>query len=159
MSNMGLARRLDASGLRLDRTPVGDRYVSERMRALGANVGGEQSGHVILTDHATTGDGLVAALQCLAVIVRSGEPASRALRLFDPFPQSLRSVTAPREDAQRPSVVRVVAEAERNLGQRGRVLVRPSGTEPVVRVMVEAEDAAEVQLWVDRICASISGAV
>ena len=141
MSNLGLERYLESLGLTLVRTPVGDRYVVEHMRAHGFNVGGEQSGHIILGDFATTGDGLVAALQCLAMLAETGKPVSEAARLFEPLPQLLRNVryqgALPLDDD---GVVKAIAEGESRLGSTGRILVRPSGTEPVVRVMAEGED-------------------
>ncbi len=141
MSNMGLERHLAGLGLQLVRTRVGDRYVLEAMRARGLNLGGEQSGHVIMTDYATTGDGLLAALQVAAVMRREGRPLSELAHVWEAWPQRLENVRgAGRETLERPRVRAAVAEAEARLGDRGRVLVRPSGTERVVRVMVEAED-------------------
>ena len=146
MSNMGLERGLGALGLGLQRTPVGDRYVGERMRETGCNVGGEQSGHMILSDFGTTGDGLVAALQVLAVLVEEKRPASEVCRFFTPLPQRLVNVRynggSPLGDAQ---VIEAIAAQEKMLGSRGRVLIRASGTEPVIRVMAEAEDEGLVQ--------------
>ena len=157
MSNLGLERFLAGQGLELRRTAVGDRYVMERMRADGLNLGGEQSGHIILGDYSTTGDGLVAALQVLAVLVGQRRPASAALRLFDPLPQRLRSVRfsggSPLADAR---VRAAVAQAEAALGAGGRLLLRESGTEPVVRVMAEGEDAALVSQVVDGLCETIA---
>ncbi|MCS6987855.1 MAG: phosphoglucosamine mutase [Sphingomonadaceae bacterium] len=146
MSNLGLERFLEGLGVGLVRTPVGDRHVLAALRARGCNVGGEPSGHLILLDHATTGDGLVAALQVLAVLVRCGRPASEILHLFDPLPQLLenvRGVGAAHLD--RPVVKAAIAQAEAVLAGRGRLVVRPSGTEPVVRVMAEADDEALVR--------------
>ena len=130
------------------------------MRASGMNVGGEQSGHMILSDYATTGDGLVAALQVLAVLVASGRPASEALKLFDPLPQLLRSVrfAGAGSPLMHPRVVAAVADAEATLGASGRVLLRMSGTEPVVRVMAEGEDEAAVTQIVTGLCAEIESA-
>ncbi|MBP0443559.1 phosphoglucosamine mutase [Roseomonas sp. SSH11] len=146
MSNLGLERFLQKKGLTLHRTKVGDRYVGETMRELGCNLGGEQSGHVILSDHGTTGDGLVAALQVLSVLVEERRPASEVLRRFVPLPQKLVNVRhsggAPLKD---PRVAEAIAAAEAELGSRGRVLIRPSGTEPLIRVMVEAEEDALVE--------------
>jgi phosphoglucosamine mutase len=160
MSNMGLERFLAARGLRLERTNVGDRYVAERMREGGFNLGGEQSGHIILSDFATTGDGLVAALQVLAVIVETGRPASAVCRQFEPLPQRLRNVrhrgVSPLDQ---PPVRRAVAEAEAALAGRGRLLIRRSGTEPLVRVMVEAEDEALMDRVVDDLVGVIEAAV
>ncbi|HCJ21542.1 MAG TPA: phosphoglucosamine mutase, partial [Erythrobacter sp.] len=142
MSNLGLERYLAGIGLTLERTQVGDRHVLERMRRGGFNVGGEQSGHMILFDHATTGDGTVAALSVLTGLVRSGKRASELLRLFEPVPQLLKNV---RYDGGAPleqdSVQQAIAEAERELGGNGRLVIRPSGTEPVIRVMAEGDDA------------------
>jgi len=159
MSNLGLERHLGSQGIKLIRTAVGDRYVLEAMRGQGYNVGGEQSGHIILSDYATTGDGLVAALQILAELVRSGLPASELLHRFDPLPQLLRNVRfkggKPLDDA---SVKAVIADAEAELAGKGRLVIRPSGTEPVIRVMAEGEDAAQIEAVVDRICAAVMAA-
>ena len=156
MSNLGLERYLGTKGLTLERTKVGDRYVLERMRQGGFNVGGEQSGHMILTDYGTTGDGTIAALRILASVVRSGKPASELLHVFDPVPQLLKNVRysggAPLE-AQ--SVQSVIADAERELDGKGRLVIRPSGTEPVIRVMAEGDDADQVEAVVDRICDAV----
>jgi len=159
MSNLGLERFLDAQGLALHRTRVGDRYVVEHMRAGGQNIGGEQSGHIILSDFATTGDGLVAALQVLAVLVEQQRPASEACRLFDPLPQRLRSVrfSGP-SPLLHPRVRAAVAEAEALLASSGRLLLRESGTEPVVRVMAEGEDETLVTRLVDHLCDEITAA-
>ncbi len=157
MSNLGLERFLEGQGLALRRTAVGDRYVMERMRADGLNLGGEQSGHVILGDYSTTGDGLVAALQVLAVLVEQRRPASAALRLFDPLPQRLRSVRFSGGSPLADSRVRAaMAQAEATLAKTGRVLLRESGTEPVVRVMAEGEDESLVTSIVDQLCATIA---
>ena len=159
MSNLGLERYLAAQGLSLERTAVGDRYVLETMRAKGYNIGGEQSGHIILSDHATTGDGLVAALQILGVMVVSGKRASELLHLFDPLPQLLKNVRfaggAPLETL---AVQQAIAAGEARLNGHGRVLIRKSGTEPLIRVMAEGEDIAEVTEVVDEICAAVVAA-
>ena len=156
MSNLGLERFLVDAGLRLLRTRVGDRYVVERMRAEGLNVGGEQSGHMILSDYATTGDGLLAALQVLAAVVEQGRPASETCSLFTPLPQVLRSVRFKgASPLALPRVRAATAEAEALLGQDGRLLLRESGTEPVVRVMAEGEDEALVRRLVNQLCALI----
>ncbi|NCO15774.1 MAG: phosphoglucosamine mutase [Alphaproteobacteria bacterium] len=160
MSNLGLERWLAARGVGLERTRVGDRYVVEKMRAGGYNVGGEQSGHIILSDFTTTGDGLIAALQALAALIEDGRPASQALRLFEPLPQVLRSVrydraARPLEDA---GVVRVIAAAEARLNGAGRLVIRASGTEPVIRVMAEGEDAAIVEATVGAVCEAVGKA-
>ncbi len=156
MSNLGLERFLGDLGVGLVRTPVGDRYVVEQMRAGGFNVGGEQSGHIVLTDFATTGDGLIAALQVLAVVVQSEQPASEVTRLFDPFPQLLRNVRfnggAPLEDDKVRAAIR---DGETRLGDAGRLVIRKSGTEPLIRVMAEGEDEALVDQVVGDICQTI----
>ena len=146
-------------GLDLFRSKVGDRHVLEEMKARGCNVGGEQSGHMILLDHGTTGDGTIAALQVLAALVRSGRRASELLHLFDPVPQLLRNVRfaggKPLEDAR---VKAVIAEVEAGLAGKGRLVIRPSGTEPVIRVMAEGDDAGEVEAAVAAICAAVQEA-
>jgi phosphoglucosamine mutase len=159
MSNLGLERFLAGQGIALHRTQVGDRYVMERMRELGLNVGGEQSGHMIMTDYATTGDGLLAALQLLAVLVEDGRPASEVIRLFEPLPQVLKNVRyAGRSPLGAARVKRAIEAAEAALAGTGRLLIRKSGTEPLVRVMAEGEDDALVARVVDAVCAEI-GAV
>ncbi len=159
MSNLGLERFLKESGLELLRTPVGDRYVVEQMRDQGYNVGGEQSGHIILSDYSTTGDGLIAALQVLAVLVEAGRPASEVLQVFQPLPQLLRNVTVraatPLEDAR---VRSAIDQGEAALGKAGRLLIRKSGTEPVIRVMAEGEDERLVGRVVDDIVETIERA-
>jgi phosphoglucosamine mutase len=146
MSNLGLERWCDAAGIRLARAKVGDRYVLEMMRELDANLGGEQSGHVILADYATTGDGLIAGLQMLAAIVQSGKKASEVGHVFDPLPQLLENVRfadkPPLDDAK---VKAAIAASEAALGREGRVLIRKSGTEPLVRVMAEGPTLAAVK--------------
>jgi len=159
MSNLGLEHFLHDAGLALHRTPVGDRYVAERMRELGANVGGEQSGHVILSDFATTGDGLLAALQVLAVIVGQDRSASDVCRVFTPLPQRLRNVRfAGASPLRHPSVVKAVAAAEASLNGAGRLLIRESGTEPLVRVMAEGDDEGTIARIVDELCGVIADA-
>ncbi len=157
MSNLGLERYLDARRLKLVRTQVGDRYVLERMRADGYNLGGEQSGHIIMTDHATTGDGLMAALQALSVLIRTGRPASELFRAFEPVPQLLKNVRV--ADANQAlhaaSLVKAIASAEARLGKSGRILVRKSGTEPLIRVMAEGDDCDLVHSVVDQIIEAI----
>ncbi len=156
MSNLGLERYLNSLDLELVRASVGDRYVLEKMREGGYNVGGEQSGHMILTDHGTTGDGTVAALQVLAALVASGKPASETLHLFDPVPQLLKNVRfAGGKPLEAASVKAVIAEAEAQLAGKGRLVIRPSGTEPVIRVMAEGDDAREVEQVVDAICDAV----
>ncbi|MDQ2805280.1 MAG: phosphoglucosamine mutase, partial [Pseudomonadota bacterium] len=157
MSNLGLERFLAVEGLGLARTKVGDRYVAEHMRERGLNVGGEQSGHVILSDFATTGDGLVAALQVLAVLVEQGRPASEICRVFTPLPQTLKNVRfAGASPLQAERVRAAIADAEVRLNGTGRLLIRESGTEPLIRVMAEAEDQMVVQGLVDELCATIA---
>jgi len=163
MSNLGLERFLGGKGIGLIRTAVGDRYVLEAMREKGCNVGGEQSGHIILADHATTGDGTIAALQVLAALVKAKKPASEVLRLFDPVPQLLRNVRfAAKKGGTKPlthaAVKRSIADAEKSLNGKGRLVIRPSGTEPVIRVMAEGDDAAEVEAAVASICAAVEKA-
>jgi len=156
MSNLGLERFLKGEGLTLERTKVGDRYVLERMREGGFNVGGEQSGHMILSDHATTGDGTLAALQVLAELVTGGKPASELLHQFDAVPQLLKNVRfaggRPLDDS---AVQAAIAEGEATLAGRGRLVIRASGTEPVIRVMAEGDDAGEVERVVDMICDAV----
>jgi phosphoglucosamine mutase len=159
MSNLGLERYLQSQGLTLERTKVGDRYVLERMKEGGFNVGGEQSGHMIMLDHGTTGDGTVAGLQVLAALVQSGKRASELLHLFDTVPQVLKNVRfsggKPLNDAK---VKAVIAEAEAQLAGKGRLVIRPSGTEPVIRVMAEGDDAKQVEQVVDAICDAVKEA-
>ncbi|MFG6283833.1 phosphoglucosamine mutase [Sphingomonas sp. S6] len=156
MSNLGLERHLRSQGLGLVRTAVGDRYVLEKMRSSGYNVGGEQSGHIILSDYGTTGDGLVAALQVLAELKRAGAPASEVLHRFEPLPQLLKNVRfAGGKPLEAQSVKDAIAAAEAELAGTGRLVIRPSGTEPVIRVMAEGDDAAQVETLVDRICDAV----
>ena len=159
MSNLGLERYLAAFGVRLVRAPVGDRYVLEAMREHGCNLGGEQSGHIILADYATTGDALISALQVLAVLVAAKRPASEVLRVFAPLPQIMKNVringTLPLE---LPAVKSAIAAAEMRLGRTGRLLVRRSGTEPLIRVMAEGEDERLVGGIVDDVAAAIATA-
>ncbi len=161
MSNLGLERFLNARDLRLERTAVGDRYVVERMRAGGFNLGGEQSGHIVMTDYATTGDGLIAGLQFLAEMVRTGQPASTLTRSFDTVPQLLKNVRFP--EGIRPldveSVQRVIAANEARILGKGRILIRKSGTEPLIRVMAESEDEALLAAVVDDIVSAVEAAV
>jgi phosphoglucosamine mutase len=156
MSNLGLERVLAGQGIALHRTAVGDRYVVEKMRSLGCNLGGEQSGHIILSDYATTGDGLIAALQVLAAIVETGRRASEVCRVFEPVPQLLRNV---RFGNGRPLESRRVRQAitagEARLGTEGRLVIRNSGTEPVIRVMAQGEDEALLASIIDEICEAI----
>ena len=161
MSNLGLERFLEGRGLRLERTAVGDRYVVERMREGGFNLGGEQSGHIVMTDYATTGDGLIAGLQFLSEMARTGRPASDLTRSFETVPQMLKNVrygagSAPLEAA---SVKAIIAAAEVRLKGKGRLLIRKSGTEPLVRVMAECEDEGLLIEVVDGIVAAVEAAV
>ena len=159
MSNLGLERRLQAEGLTLERTKVGDRYVMERMREGGFNLGGEQSGHIILHDYATTGDGLMSALQVLAVLVASGRPMSELAKQFETVPQKLENVrytaARPLDDA---GVKAAIADAEARLEGQGRLLVRPSGTEKLIRVMAEGDDAKLVKAVVADVAAAVKAA-
>ena len=159
MSNLGLERFLESRHLRLIRTKVGDRYVLETMRAGGYNVGGEQSGHIILSDYATTGDGLVAALQILSCLVETGRPASELLHQFDPLPQLLKNVRfAGGQPLEATPVKAAIADGEERLNGTGRLVIRKSGTEPLIRVMAEGEDEALVAEVVDQICEAVKAA-
>jgi phosphoglucosamine mutase len=158
MSNLGLERFVEGLGLKLLRTPVGDRHVLEAMRGHGCNVGGEQSGHIILADHATTGDGLLAALQVLAALVVDPRPASELLACFKPFPQLLRNVRKEPRVLETAAVKAAIADAEKALAGQGRLLVRKSGTEPLIRVMAEAEDEVLVKRTVDAVCDAVAAA-
>jgi phosphoglucosamine mutase len=155
MSNLGLENYLKSLGLGLERTPVGDRYVLEHMRRHGFNIGGEQSGHIILSDYTTTGDGLIAALQVLAVLVSGNRLASEVLQVFTPIPQLLRNVSCAATVLDHGEVRSAIAAAETELGERGRLVIRASGTEPVVRVMAEGEDRDQVARVVETIVASM----
>jgi phosphoglucosamine mutase len=159
MSNLGLERYLGGLGLSLERTPVGDRYVLEHMREHGFNVGGEQSGHIIMSDFTTTGDGFVAALQVLAVVKKQDEPVSKVCHRFDPLPQVLKNVRyksgKPLENAK---VRTAIKQAQAKLNGQGRLVVRPSGTEPVIRVMVEGDDKGLVEEVVDGIVEALTQA-
>lgn len=156
MSNLGLEKYLEGLGLTLERTKVGDRYVLEKMRADGFNVGGEQSGHLILSDYATTGDGLLAGLQILAALVTADKPASELLGKFEPYPQLLKNVRYGDTDPlDHPKVKSAIAEGEKELADTGRLLIRKSGTEPLVRVMAEGLDDAAVGKVVDEIISVI----
>ncbi len=160
MSNLGLERFLDSKGLRLERTAVGDRYVVERMRVGGFNLGGEQSGHIVMTDYATTGDGLLAGLQFLAAMVETGKKASELARNFETVPQMLKNVRyeAGQDPLSAKSVKEAIASAEADLAGKGRLLIRKSGTEPLIRVMAECEDAALLAQVVDGIVAEVAAA-
>jgi phosphoglucosamine mutase len=159
MSNLGLERFLTDTGLQLHRTKVGDRYVVEHMRAHGLNVGGEQSGHIVLSDFSTTGDGLVSALQVLACIKRSNKPVSELCRRFEPVPQLLKNVRfSGGKPLESPPVKAVIEDARSRLGDSGRLVIRPSGTEPLIRVMAEADDPKLVEAVVNDIIGVISEA-
>ncbi|WP_420394071.1 phosphoglucosamine mutase [Acuticoccus sp.] len=157
MSNLGLERYLRDLGIHMERTKVGDRYVAERMREGRFNIGGEQSGHIILTDYTTTGDGLLAALELLSVVVQGGRPVSEVCHRFEPVPQILKNVRfnggAPLEAAP---VVEAIDAARTRLGASGRLLVRPSGTEPLIRIMAEGDDAAMIDALVDELASVVS---
>ncbi|WP_378943556.1 phosphoglucosamine mutase [Paracoccus sp. R86501] len=157
MSNLGLEHFLQARNLRLERTQVGDRYVVERMREGGFNLGGEQSGHIVMTDYATTGDGLVAAMQVLAAMAETGQQASELVSQFQPVPQLLKNVryTAGADPLSQDAVRKVIADAEARLAGSGRVLIRKSGTEPLIRVMAEAEDETTLHEVVNGIVAAV----
>ena len=156
MSNLGLERFLVSHGMRIERTKLGDRFVLERMKELGWNVGGEQSGHMILSDYATTGDGMVAALQVLSVMVRQKRKASDVLNMFDAVPQVLKNVRfSGANPLETPPVQEVIADVEAAFGDSGRLVIRKSGTEPLIRVMAEGDDARAVEGAVDKICDAI----
>ncbi len=157
MSNLGLERYLNELGIALVRTPVGDRYVLEQMREHGYNVGGEQSGHIILSDYATTGDGFVAALQILAVVKKQDKPVSKLCRRFEPLPQVLKNVRYKQGKPLENATVRsAIAAAEKRLNGNGRLIVRPSGTESVIRVMGEGDDKGLVEEVVDGIVEALN---
>ena len=160
MSNLGLERFLNGLGITLERTAVGDRYVVERMRQGGFNLGGEQSGHIVMTDYSTTGDGLMAGLQFLAEMVRTGKKASELANTFTPVPQLLKNVRyqAGQTPLEIPAVQASISEAEAQLDGKGRLLIRKSGTEPLIRVMAECEDAALLVEAVDAVVASVEDA-
>lgn len=161
MSNYGLEVALQRSGIALERTKVGDRYVLEGMRETGANLGGEQSGHIIFLDHVTTGDGAVTAVQVVNVMMETGKRLSELAAPIERWPQVLRNVTVPDRDrfAREPAIQAAIADAERSLLGRGRILVRPSGTEPIVRVMVEAEDQQNAESIAGRLAGVIQRAI
>jgi phosphoglucosamine mutase len=160
MANMGLEKFLGRDGLSLVRTKVGDRYVVEEMRARGMNIGGEPSGHVVLSDYGTTGDGLATALQVLAVVAGESRKVSEICNCFEPFPQLLRNVRFKGGDPLEAAGVKAAIKAgEEKFGKSGRLVIRKSGTEPLIRVMGEGEDGAEVKAVVDDICAAVEAAV
>jgi phosphoglucosamine mutase len=160
MSNLGLERYLGNLGIALVRTPVGDRYVLEQMRAHDYNVGGEPSGHIILSDYTTTGDGLVAALQLLAVVKKLDRPVSDVVHLFEPLPQVLKSVRTKggKHALENGTVRKMIEDVTGRLGETGRLVVRASGTEPVIRVMAEGDDPTMVTAIVDDLVAALSEA-
>lgn len=156
MSNLGLEQFLRSKKIALHRTKVGDRYVMEAMRQHGLNLGGEQSGHLIVGDYATTGDALVAALQVLAAVLASGKKASKALQQFTPVPQILRNVKFTGTDPmKRADVISAIAKIEKKLGGTGRIVVRPSGTEPLIRIMIEGTDEANIRQLAEDLAALI----
>ncbi len=159
MSNLGLEKHLETLGLQLERTKVGDRYVVEKMRAEGFNLGGEQSGHIVLSDYSTTGDGLIAALQVLAVMVNAEQPLSELSNVFTPVPQKLVNVRfssgAPLDNE---TVKETIAAVEKRLGKSGRLVIRKSGTEPLIRVMAEAEDASDMETAVNEVADAVRAA-
>ena len=164
MSNLGLERYLKANGMKHIRTQVGDRYVVERMRADGYNLGGEQSGHLILGEHSTTGDGLVAALQVCAAVVKERKPVSQVMHLFEPVPQLLKNVrlsdrALARAALDSENVKIAIDKTERALGDNGRLLIRPSGTEPLIRIMLEGEDQAQIAAMAEEIAQALIGEV
>jgi phosphoglucosamine mutase len=160
MSNMGLEAYLGEHALRLERTQVGDRYVIEAMMKKKYNLGGEQSGHIIFNDYTTTGDGLLAALQVLAVLVESGKAASDVLHVFNPFPQVLENVQYKKGKSplEKASVKKAIQACEKKLKGEGRVLIRKSGTEPLIRVMVEGRDKSLIQQLVRDIVSELKRA-
>ena len=159
MSNMRLETFLNQEGITLVRTSVGDRYVVERMRLNGFNLGGEKSGHVVMMDYSTTGDGLMAGLQFLAEMIRKGEPASVVGRPFDLAPQRTENITysVEKNPLNDPSVIKIISESEKKLSGLGRLLVRKSGTEKLIRVMVEAEDISILDATMASITSTIKG--
>jgi len=158
MSNLGLERHLDAQGVSLIRSKVGDRYVVERMREVGANLGGEQSGHIVMTDHATTGDGLMAALQVLEVMIGTDQRASEVVRVFDPVPQRLENIRlrGSFDPMDAGAVQAAIAAGERDLQGKGRMVIRKSGTEPLIRVMVECDEEGLMKRVMDDVVGTIS---
>ena len=161
MSNLGFVIAMRERGIRVDQAKVGDRYVLESMNANGFALGGEQSGHIVMTDYATTGDGLAAALQFLAEMVRSGRKASELVRQFETVPQLLKNVrytagAQPLEDAK---VQAVIAASEKRINGKGRILIRKSGTEPLIRVMAECEDEVLLHQVVDAIVGAVQAAI
>jgi phosphoglucosamine mutase len=160
MSNLGLEKYLQSIGLELERTKVGDRYVVEKMRKNGFNLGGEQSGHIVLSDYSSTGDGMIAALQALAVMVETGKPLSELASVFKPVPQKLVNIrySADETPLEDESVKSTIAGVEQRLGSSGRLVIRKSGTEPLIRVMAEAEDAGEMESAVSEVADAVRAA-
>jgi phosphoglucosamine mutase len=160
MSNLGLEHFLKKQGIGFYRTAVGDRYVLEKMRELNINLGGEQSGHIVMTDFTTTGDGLIAALQVLAAIIEAKRPASEVLNLFKPYPQILKNITIMKNKTTQilndERVIKIIENGEKRLADRGRILIRPSGTEPLIRVMAEGDDETMIREVVDEIVSIIT---
>jgi phosphoglucosamine mutase len=158
MSNIGLERAVKVAGGQVVRTQVGDRYVVEEMRKNGYNLGGEQSGHLVFLDHATTGDGIVAALRVLAIMVREQKPLSELAKVMTRTPQVLVNTAVEKKVPleQLPDVQRMIADVERQLGDDGRVLVRYSGTESKARVMIEGMDEARIKGWADEIAGALA---
>ena len=156
MSNLGLERHMKNRGIELVRTAVGDRYVVEAMRSDNITVGGEQSGHIILSEYGTTGDGLVAALAGLSVLKSSNAPASNVFHVFDKVPQILKNVrVSDKSILGHPDMQKAVRVQEETIGDKGRLLIRPSGTEPVIRVMAEGDNEKEVEAWVNNLCQAL----
>jgi phosphoglucosamine mutase len=159
MSNLGMEHYLKDIGLRLHRANVGDRYVIEKMKELGCNLGGEPSGHIVLDDYSTTGDALIAALQVMALMITDGRPLSKASRLFTPVPQVLNNVRyGEGNPLENERVQQAIADAQQALGDAGRVFIRKSGTEPLIRVMVEGEKESEIRAHADTIADAITTA-
>ncbi|MCL2473510.1 MAG: phosphoglucosamine mutase [Alphaproteobacteria bacterium] len=155
MSNMGLGKLLSSIGVKLYKTAVGDRYVVEKMREIGANLGGEQSGHLIFSDYACTGDGIIAALQVLSIVRNSQEKLSTACNVFEPIPQVMKSIAADRSILEQKTVQAAIDAAKKRLGDKGEISVRASGTEKLIRVMAQGEDEKQISMAVDEICAVI----
>ena len=157
MSNLGFERHLAGLGIKLHRTKVGDRYVVEQMRSQGINLGGEQSGHIVMSDFATTGDGLVAGLQLLNSVQRAGRPVSEVCSAFEPVPQLLRNVSADRTVLEQDGVRAAIEGVRARLGDTGRLVIRPSGTEPLIRIMAEGDDQSLVTNVVEELAGVIGG--
>ena len=157
MSNLGFERHLQRLGLTLQRTKVGDRYVVEHMRSHGYNLGGEQSGHIVMSDFSTTGDGLVAALQLLAYVRKMDRPVSEMCRRFEPVPQLLKNVRSDRAVLENEDVKTAIEDVRLKLGNTGRLVIRPSGTEPLIRIMAEGDDPKLVTSVVDELAGVIGG--